>query len=367
MKILILTITAGQGHNQTANAIANYAVSHGHNALILDALEYISPIIKDSVNHALLLATSISPKAYGKLYTMAEKKEIKEPDNQQFKAYNLFTKKISKYINNYKPDAIICTHVFTAKFISDIKIDKISTLTIGVVTDFTLHPFWNETKLDYYVIPSDFLINQSIEKGIPEDKILPFGIPVDSKFNSKIEKSLARELVGIDNKPTVLVMSGSTGFGNIYKQLLNLCNSPEDFQIISICGNNKTLKNKIDKSVFSKKIYNIGYTDKVDIYMDACDIIVTKPGGITVSEAMAKNLPMILITPVPGHEYRNKDFLLNMGVAISATNITPLNEVVTQLISCERKIEIMKENIKLIRKPDAAETLVSFIENKLHG
>ena len=169
MKILILTITAGQGHNQTAKAVANYAASHGHNALILDALEYISPIIKDSVNNALLLATSLSPKAYGKLYTLAERKEMKDADRQQFKAYNLFAKKIIKYIKNFKPDAIVCTHVFTAKFISDIQSKGINILTFGIVTDFTLHPFWNETKLDYYVIPNEFLINQAVEKGIPKN------------------------------------------------------------------------------------------------------------------------------------------------------------------------------------------------------
>ena len=365
MNLLILTITAGHGHNQTAKSISDYATSHGHNALVLDALEYINPILKDTLNKAYLLSTSLSPKAYGKIYQLAENKEVSDfalsPQNI---TSSLLSKKIIKFIKNFNPDAIICTHVFTAKFVSDIKEEGISAPTFGIVTDYTLHPFWNETNIDYYVIPNEFLNYQTVIKGIPQEKILPFGIPITSKFGKKIDKKLAKELVGIEDKPTILMMSGSMGYGNLYKQLEAICNLPYDFQIVTVCGNNKSLKNKIDKSTFPKKVYNIGFTDKVDLYMDACEIIITKPGGLTVSEALAKRIPMILTNPIPGHEYRNREFLVNMGAAMATSKTYPIDEIVAQILTDIKKLDVMIKGIDLIRKPDAAKTLIEFIENK---
>lgn len=363
MNILILTITAGHGHNQTAKSIADYAASHGHNPLILDALEYINPLLKDSLNKAYLLSTSFSPKAYGKLYTMAEHKETSNsPLAPQNVTSSLLSKKIIKFIKSFNPDAIICTHVFTAKFVSDIKADGITAPTFGIVTDFTLHPFWNETNIDYYVIPNEFLTYQTVEKGIPEEKILPIGIPITSKFGKKIDKKLTREILGIEDKTTILMMSGSMGYGNIFKQLEAICKLPYDFQIITICGNNKRMKNKIDSHSFSKKVYNIGFSDKVDVYMDACDFIITKPGGLTVSEALAKEVPMVLTNPIPGQEFRNSEFLVNMGAAMTNSKTYPIEEVVAQILTNPEKLEIMKKGIGLIRKPEASKTLIEFIE-----
>lgn len=365
MNLLILTVTAGHGHNQTAKSIYDYATSHGHNALVLDALEYINPILKDTLNKAYLLSTSISPKAYGTMYKLAENKEISDSSlSPQNLTSNILSKKIIKFIKNFNPDAIICTHVFTAKFVSDIKEEGINALTFGIVTDYTLHPFWNETNIDYYVIPNEYLSYQTIQKGIPEEKILPFGIPISPKFNKKMDKKLARELLEIDDKPTILMMSGSMGYGNLFKQLESLCQLDYDFQIITICGNNKSLKKKIDEHNFSKKVYNIGFSDMVDVYMDACDIIITKPGGLTVSEALAKKIPMVLINPIPGHEFRNRDFLINMGVAMANSKTYPIDEIISQMFTDAKKLDVMKSAIELIRKPEASKTLIEFIESK---
>lgn len=363
MNILILTVTAGHGHNQTAKSIYNYATAKGHNALILDSLEYINPLLKDTVNKAYLLSTSLSPKAYGKVYSLIENKDINDSlISGQNITTTLLSKKIIKFIKDFKPDAIICTHVFSATFVSDIKKEGIDALTFGIVTDYTLHPFWNETNIDYYVLPNEYLTYQTVSKGIPEEKILPFGIPIDSKFNKKLDKKLARELVGIDNKPTILMMSGSMGYGNMFMQLEAICNLPYDFQIVSICGNNKSTKKKIDSHTFPKKVYNIGFSDKVDIYMDACDIIITKPGGLTVSEALAKKIPMILTNPIPGHEARNREFLINMGVAMTNSKTYPIEEVVAQILTSPKKLQTMENAIDLIRKPEASKTLIEFIE-----
>ena len=365
MNLLILTVTAGHGHNQTAKAISDFAQSHGHNAPVLDAIEYINPILKDTLNKAYLFSTSVSPKAYGTLYKIVENKEatdwVLSPQNV---TTALFSQKIVKFIKTFRPDAIICTHVFAALMVSSLKEKGIDAPTYGIVTDYTLHPYWNETNIDYYVIPNEFLSYQTVLKGIKKEKILPFGIPISSKFNKKMDKAMAREILNLDNKPTILMMSGSMGYGNMIKLLEAVCSVPFDFQVITVCGNNKNLKKKIDKKSFNKKVYNYGFTDKVDNFMDAADIIITKPGGLTVSEALAKELPMVLTNPIPGHEFRNREFLVNMGAAAADSKTYFLDEIIAQLFENPKRLEIMRESIKLIRKPEAAKTLIDFIETR---
>ncbi|MBE7021427.1 MAG: glycosyltransferase [Ruminococcaceae bacterium] len=365
MNLLILTVTAGHGHNQTAKAISDYAQSHGHNAPVVDAIEYINPLLKDTLNRAYLFSTSVSPKAYGTLYNIVDNKEASDwvlsPQNV---TTALLSKKIVKFIKSFNPDAIICTHVFAALLISDLKEKGITAPTFGIVTDYTLHPYWNDTDIDYYVIPNEYLNYQTIGKGIAKEKILPFGIPIHAKFNKKMNKDLAREILNIENKPTILMMSGSMGYGNMIKLLDAVCSVPLDFQIVTVCGNNKSLKKKIDNGSFSKKVYNYGFTDKVDTMMDAADLIITKPGGLTVSEALAKELPMVLTNPIPGHEFRNREFLVNMGAAAADSKTYFLDEIVAQLFENPKRLELMKESIRLIKKPDAAKTLIDFIESK---
>ena len=364
MKVLILTITACHGHNQTAGAIYNYLKTAGHDALTLDAYEYIKPVLKDSINYGYLISTSISPKVYGKFYRLAETKERADSPVSLLKITNsILAKKIHSFLDEYRPDVIICTHVYAALLISYLKGHGYTIPTIGIITDFTLHPYWDETDIDYYVLANESLIHQAVKKGLPKEKLLPLGIPIHPKFSVKSEKSSARKSLGIEDKTTLLVMSGSMGYGNIAKNIKLLLDMEEDFQIISVCGSNKSAKKKIDKLVQKKRVYNFGFVTNVDTLMDASDIIVSKPGGLTTSEALAKGLPMVIVSPIPGQEERNTEFLVNNGLARAVTNTYPIDEAVYQLLHDHKKLKIISENIALFKKPHATKDLVDFISD----
>ena len=235
--------------------------------------------------------------------------------------------------------------------------------TVGIVTDFTIHPYWEDSELDYYVIASEVLIIQGMKKGFPESKFLPIGIPISPKFEKKMNKQEARERLGIEDKPTILVMSGSMGYGNIEKEIVQLDKLDLDFQIAVICGNNKKMKEKIDKLKLSKRIYSFGYVDNVDVFMDACDCMITKPGGLTTSEALAKKIPLIINNPIPGQEDRNVEFLLNAGVAVKASKTFPLDEAVYEmLINNERRI-LCKQAARFLGKPRSTRNFIEFIKN----
>lgn len=361
MKGLIFSITAGQGHNQTAKVLSEYFNSLGVECSYMDVYEYINPLLSESVSKIYLMSTKKMPKIYGRVYRHFEKRPVDENHRLPKVTNNILAKKLEKLVKTEAPDFIICTHVFAALLVTYLGrhiAKKIK--TIGIVTDFTIHPYWEDTKLDFYVTASEALTNQGIKKGIPADKIKPLGIPIDTKFESKLSKEEAFERLGIPMKRTILVMSGSMGFGNVLEEIRALDKLDIDFQLVSICGTNEKLKQSIDNLKTNKKVYNYGYVDNVDVFMDAADCIVTKPGGLTTSEALAKGLPMIMNNPVPGQEDRNVEFLLNAGAAMKVSRTYPIDDAVNQMFLSDRK-DRLGEAIRSLGKPRATRDLAEFV------
>lgn len=364
MKVLFLSVTAGQGHNETAKAIMNCLEEQGIDCSMLDTLDYINPVLGKFISKSYLMSIKFTPAVYGRLYKQAEKLEKNEVKLSISKFTNkALAKKLINYINVYNPNVIVCTHIFPAQIITQIKLKGLISKTVGIITDFTIHPFWEETDLDIYITPSELLSRKLVKKGISADCIKPLGIPIKRKFAFKMSAKEARETLTIEDKDTVLVMSGSMGYGNVVKVIEQLDNVDLDFQIISVCGSNHHIKDKIDGTKFLKKVYNYGYVDNIDVMMDAANCIITKPGGLTVSESLAKNLPMILINPIPGQEDRNVEFLLNNGLAVKVSDTFPIDEAIYLLLSDGEKFSDLIIRIKNAAKPNATTDLCDLIIN----
>ena len=362
MHVLILSITAGQGHHQTGLAISNYFEKNNHTVTRLDCYEYLSPPLKEMISSGYLVSTKYSPRLYGRMYRLAEKTDKKEGSAKLFQFANtIFRNKMEKFLEETNPDVIICTHVFAALMMTHLFEKGRRYPTVGIITDFKMHPYWEATNLDFYVTPNEYMIPSLEKKGIIADKILPFGIPIFEKFSEKKPKELARKELGISDIPTILVMSGSMGFGNVYKLIKETDRLPNEFQMITVCGNNEKLFQRIQRSKSKHKIYNFGYVNNIDQLMDASDCIITKPGGLTVSEALAKELPMLISKPIPGQEERNLEFLLNFGCCMRISKTSPVDEVIAQLFMNPKKRELMLESIRLLKKPNASKDLYEHI------
>lgn len=366
MKVLILTVTAGQGHNQTAMAVADYLESLNVNCEVLDVYKYISPILSDSVEKGYLIGTHYTPGVYGRIYRIAEKSESQKKLFSMGKFSNsIFGQKLLRYINETGPDVIITTHMFTAVHLTYLAPHIPNIMTIGIVTDFKMHPYWESTDLDYYVTASRLMDYQCAKKGISHNKILPFGIPVQKKFSKSIPKEEAKKILGIDNEYTILIMMGSMGYGNVTKIVRQIDNIGADFQMLCVCGHNTKAKKSLEKMNIRHKVYSYGYVDNVDIMMDAAEFIITKPGGVTMSESLAKGLPVILVNPIPGQEDRNQEFLVNNGLAMAVSDTYPVDEAVYQLLCNEWRREHFSEGIKWISNPNSAKDLGDFIVERL--
>lgn len=366
MKALILSITAGNGHNIAARAIKEHLEELGVDTVIKDTYKDFTHGMSTTIDKGYLLSTKYAPKLWGTAYSLAEERNDLETD-ARFGTWGklLVYRKLRKYVTENKFDVIIATHTAPAGFMTILKEDNVTDAKMyGVITDFTVHPFWEETNLDYYVTASKQLHNMMTKKGISEEKILPFGIPVAKKFESFTPKEAAREQLGLKNKFTVFVIGGSMGFGAVKKHIRNLSASKEDFQIVVVCGNNKKLKEDLEDMNISKDMKVFGFVNNIDLIMDASDCILTKPGGLTVSEALAKNLPLILIDPIPGQEDRNRDFLLNAGFAISTSKKFPSDEAVYQLFTNKERTQQILDMINCSAPKNAGQKLGEFILNE---
>lgn len=368
MNVLLLSVKAGYGHHSTAQAIINIFEEKGHNCAMLDIFSYINKHLGNTIQDGYILSTKYLSKTYGKVYNkLNQEEEPYEKISVTALISNMLSKKLIGYVQNFNPDLIISTHSYAALLSSILKEKQIiSCPLIGVVTDFTVHPFWENTpNLDYYVIPDSLLTYQMQKKGIPPHKLLPTGIPIKKCFSSKSPRSEAIRILGLKDKRTILVMMGSMGYGNIKDTLCQIDEFDEDFQVIVVCGSNKKLKSFIDNSVWHKSFTAYGFVNNVALLMDASDIIITKPGGLTTSEAMAKRLPLITMNPIPGQEDKNQAFLVNSGVAIAVDNQYTLSEALYQFFHCSWRRNLMTESVNHLGKPNAAEDLYNFVVGNL--
>lgn len=366
MKALFLSVTAGQGHHQAGKAMMGALTKAGWQCEMIDTYEFISPVIKESISRGYLISTKYSPTLYGKVYRMAEKIDKNELTAHVTRFSNqILTKKLIQHIDAFDPDVIICTHVFSAQVVSDAKrkghLQNIK--TIAIVTDFTVHPFWEYTDIDYYITPHELLNIQMEKKGLPISKVVPIGIPIAEKFKNSLPQQEARKILKIEDKPTLFIISGSMGYGNMFKLIEKIDLLKTDFQILCVCGNNKRLYKTINETISQKKIYNYAFVDNVNIMMDASDCVITKPGGLTTSEALAKRLPLILTKPIPGQEDRNTEFLVNNGVAVKASKTFPIDEAIFEIMNSAKKRELMKNAAEYIGKPNSTSDFVKLVHS----
>lgn len=367
MKVLVLTITAGEGHNSTAAAIKEGIESRGVDCRVVDVYKLLSETLYKAFSEGYLFATKHLKKLYGDFYYLAENRAKDANQNSPMRMANSsLAKMLSKFLLAYDPDVIIYTHVFAGVLLDEIKVKYgLRAISMGILTDFRLHPYWEETLHLDYVICEDKRLKYNIAmKGFKDEQILPFGIPVQPKFLKEIDKSDARRELGLEDKRTILVMGGSMGFGSITENVKLLDALSVDFQIIVVCGNNKKLYDELNSIRFTKNVKVYGFVNNVEVLMSASDCIITKPGGLTTSEALTKKLPLIIVNPIPGHEDRNVEFLLNNGAAIATSKHLRLDEAVWICLSDEKRLHSLREAIDQIRHPDALDRICDFAIEK---
>ena len=357
MKVLLFSVTAGEGHNATAKAIAHSLEKLGAQTKIVDAYRTSGRFMYHLVAKGYVLASSYLKHGYGIAYRIVEHRR----GNSYRKSLIRFSgralaKKFKRVIDAYDPDVVVCTHPFAARIL-DITKERhgFRAKMVAVVTDFTMHPYWEEAlRLDRLITPCEGIAPLAYKKGFTDAQIRPFGIPVHPKFSVTVEKEEARRILGLSpDTPTLLMMSGSMGYGHMERVLRRLDSLDADVQVIVACGTNERVRKRILSRTWKKQVLALGFTDDVPLLMDASDLIVSKPGGLTTSEALTRRLPMVIVDPIPGQEDRNVEFLTREGCAVAVTRKYPLEQAVSDLLFDRTRREEMRACVDKIRKPSA--------------
>lgn len=366
MKILIFSVSTGQGHNATAAAVQKELQKRGYDPEIDDAVFRANHLLGICTDWLYRMAISGLRFFYGIFYRMAEKRKSNSYSPSLTRFNNrILTRNIRKKIEKDDPDIIICTHPFAATALDTIKQKHpFRARCVGIVTDFTMHPFWEEAlRLDLVALPDERLVPDALKKGFREAQIVPTGIPIDPVFYQTVSKEEARAALNIAlDKKTFLVMSGSMGHGNMLKNLRAIDALPDDFQLIVVCGSNKRMYRHIKKESFRHPLQLYGYTKKVPLMMSAADCMISKPGGLSTSEAMAKALPLIITNPIPGHEERNAAFLADAGAAYISGKKHPIEETVALFLRNAERANALSDAAAKLSHRDAAGKLCDRIE-----
>lgn len=364
MKVLILSVSVGHGHKVSAEAIASGLTDKGADCCIVDIMEHSSPHLRKIITNGYLWTALKLPRMYRTAYNFAEKERRFPVKPLSLVVEHIYLTKLARRIADFNPDCILCTHVFAALPVALLKKRRyITTPLYGLVTDYCIHPYWSDIKqLDYLITASPLLSQEAIKKGIPGGKILPFGIPLRSQFYCHEQKRNARILLGMDpDRFTVMMSGGGLGCGSLYETIEEIDSLPDDIQIINICGTNNELKAAVDNRIWKKEIFNYGYVDNIHLMMDAADCLIGKPGGMTVTEAIAKRLPFIILKPIPGHEERNAEFLVRHNAGVLATSDRRPAKIVHEFVSRPKLRKRLQRNISGLNLENSNAKLCRFI------
>lgn len=372
MKILIIYASAGAGHHKAAEALFNSFCQQKLAKISvqkIDALEYTNPFFKWSYPATYIFLVKYLAYFWGISFHLFNFPLLRPICSRLRHYFNyLQGRPLIEYLAKEKPDVVICVHFFSAELISRLKLTgQFKGQVICQITDFGVHQFWVNKGTDYYIVASEFTKTELKRKGVAENKILVFGIPIEQKFLKITAKTEVRLNLGLDKELlTVLVASGGFGVGPIKKIVQYLDDSKIKLQVIIICGKNMRLYCYFKQLNFKKTTKIFSYVNNMDEFMGISDLIITKSGGLTVSEALAKSLPMLIIKPIPGQEMKNADIVEKYEAGLRIRALEKLNKQLQVLLENDcQKLNKMRENARHLAKPEAANKISQWIIQNL--
>ncbi|MFA5060437.1 MAG: glycosyltransferase [Candidatus Omnitrophota bacterium] len=358
-------ISEVSGHHQATLAIEKSVRTLAPDCEIvnINGFGYAYPIIEKIINKAYLSVIKRTPKIWDYLYD--NPKVVKKTQKIKEAIHKANHAKLDRLFRDFSPDTVVCTQAFPCGMVADYKKTyNLSITIIGVLTDYAPHAYWINEGVDYYIVPSMDAKERYVQQGVDEHKIKVFGIPVDQKFSESLEKNKIAEKLGLDlNIPAVLVMGGGQGLGPIRTIVKSLLASEESLQLMVVAGTNKRLIKWLRKiqSRSQKKFLVFEFVNNIDELMTVASLVVTKPGGITTTEALAKHLPMVIINPIPGQEVHNTTFLIKNGVAIRVDKADQISLEIESLLRAPHRLESMRQAAKEHSRPHSSMDIAKLI------
>jgi processive 1,2-diacylglycerol beta-glucosyltransferase len=372
MRILIATVTAGAGHVAAAAALdeAWRSLYPKDTVEQVDLVKFFSPLHRKIVSDGYVKLVKHAPELWGMMFSKSDTPSISKRLNRIKRALPSASRvRFARYVKQFKPDIVLCTHYLPLELLAGMKAKNTRTttralpattaqnsrpFTVCVVTDFEAHALWMEPIVDLYCVAAEETKARLIARGALAEKVIATGIPISAKFAAKTDSKAVRQRLGLrDDQPVLLVLSGGFGMGPVAEILRELDKVERPFQSIVVTGRNEELRRELAGVDRRHPTHVLGFASNMHELMGLADLIITKPGGLTSSEALALGKPIFILSPIPGQEAANSDFLLERGAAAKANRVEDLPYRIEQLLGTT-KLTAMARAASRLGRADAA-------------
>jgi len=369
-RLLILSASAGHAHFRCGQAVEHACklLHYEWDITHVDILDYTNPLFKTVYSKMYIDMMTKMPEVLGWLYDQLDKPRKTQHPKLAFD--RLHVGPFIRLLQRLKPDVVLCTHSLPAEIISWLNGRKKNPMPIRqaiIITDFDVHALWLCEHFEQYFVALDETRVHLQEIGIPGQKVKVTGIPIDPVFSQLPDRGMMRLRHGLDPElPTILTSAGGYGVGKVDTLITLLMRLEHRAQVIAVCGKNASLKHRLELLAADTAQHPrvalkvVGYTSVMHELMAASDLIVGKPGGMTMCESLASGLIWVIVNPVPGQEERNSDHLLEQGCAIRCNNLPALTYKIDRLLGDPERLEQMRRNSLALARTNAA---VSVAEN----
>jgi processive 1,2-diacylglycerol beta-glucosyltransferase len=381
MRVLIATVTAGGGHLAAAAALeeAWRTERPGDAVERVDLVKFFSSLHRKIHADGYLKLVEHAPELWGMVFKKTDDLRLARRINRLKRLFpSNSRKRFERFFRQFKPDAVVCTHYLPLELLGELKArdghsenDAIARravrlpLVVSVVTDFEAHALWMEPCVDLYCVAAEETKARLVARGAAAESVLATGIPISARFSAAPDPKRVRQTLGFrDDQPIVLVLSGGFGTGPVAEILAELDKVARPFQTVVVTGRNEELRRELAGQDHNHPTHILGFVTNMHELMSVADLMITKPGGLTSSEALALGKPLFILNPIPGQEAANSDFLLERGAAAKANRVEDLPFRIEQLLGTKKLTE-MARAAKALGRADAARVICAEVTRRL--
>lgn len=360
MQVLIATATAGGGHLAAAAALDDaWRGLRPKDAVDkLDIVKFFSPLHRKIHVDGYVALVERAPELWGLLFEKTDQVKVVRRMNKLKRAFPTRSRlRFENHVREFKPNVVLCTHYIPLELLGHRRRGGSGRrpFVVSVITDFEAHALWMEPCVDLYCVASEHTKARLVARGAPAEAIIATGIPIAGKFSARPDPRAVRKTIGLrDDLPVLLVLSGGFGMGPVAHILNELDKLEQPFQALVVTGRNEELRRELAARDRKHPTHVLGFASNMHELMSAADLVITKPGGLTTSEALAMGKPLFILNPIPGQEAANSDFLLEHGAAAKANRVEDLPFRVGQLLGTKKLAE-MARAAKSLGRPAAAQ------------
>ncbi len=374
-RVLLLSASSGAGHVRAAQALEKAFVARGDCEVEhIDAIEYVSKLFQRAYDKTYISMVRRAPELMGVIYDRTD--QPWQHPRRRLALDRLNSQPMIRLLKRVQPDLCVATHFLPAEIIAWlIAKKKLHAKNAIVVTDYDVHAMWLCRTVSRYYVALQEAAEYLASIGVPREIVRVTGIPVDPLFAVPLDRAAARTALKLDAKsPILLLAAGGYGVGPLEQLVRDLLALQKPWQLVAIAGKSEKMKKRLDEVARaagtlpngSARLVPVGFTTQMDKYMAAADLLVGKAGGLTTSEALARHLPMALIEPIPGQEFRNADHLLEAAAAIRCNNLPAAAWKIANLLDDPSRINKMCSAAAQMARPTAAADIAEDSLRLLH-